>query len=82
LFFLVRKKIDGPTNSSKIMNKKGADCSLILSKAGYFSEQNSMVKFKPEAYGSRILEESQKKFRMLSDQNSFGADNFSYVLVA
>ena len=52
------------------MNKKGADCSLILSKAGYFSEQNSMVKFKPEAYGSRILEEFQNNPRMLSGQNS------------
>ena len=30
-------EIDGPTDSSKFLNKKVADCSLILSKAGYFS---------------------------------------------
>ena len=41
--FFWSEKIDGPTNSSRILNKKVADCSLILSKAGYFSEQNSSI---------------------------------------
>ena len=39
--FSGQKRIDGPMNSSSILNKKVADCSMIISKAGYFSEQNS-----------------------------------------